>query len=160
MELIFEPREGIFREIETFINRVRYPNLSEQRQVDRAMRRAFAKSFSNQGGAGSWAALKESTANDRRLLGYRPYNPILIRRGVYMRSFTLPGGDHVFRAMRNADEVLFESGSQEERVRWLEYGTRFMPPRPVADISAQSESEIISAYDDMIDNVFRHVFGV
>ena len=157
IDAIFQLDDDAFGEISQWIRRVAAPSQNERSQVDRIMRRAFAKTFSGQGGDTGWQPLAESTAADRRRLGFPARRPILIRTGEYMQSFTQTGGDHVFEVETNAGGVTFRGGSQEERVQWLEYGTSRMPARPVTDISDRSNEEVLDQYDDIVARLFARM---
>ena len=102
IDAIFQLDDDAFGEISQWIRRVAAPSQNERSQVDRIMRRAFAKTFSGQGGDTGWQPLAESTAADRRRLGFPARRPILIRTGEYMQSFTQTGGDHVFEVETDA----------------------------------------------------------
>ena len=157
-ELIPDP--DTFNEIEQWLYAVLSPSIREQRQVDRAVRRGFAKVFGNQGGAVGWQPLAEATVAERLRMGYPGRRPILIRTGEYSQSFTQDGHpDHVFRVSRANSAVQFEVGSAEERVQWLEYGTTRMPARPVVDLDDRTESEILNGLDDIYDRLFDRIVG-
>lgn len=66
-----------------------------------------------------WAPLAESTEAEKARLGYEPDAPLL-RTGE----------------MRDSIEVMVEGseavvGTNDEKMKWHEYGTEKMPPRPV-----------------------------
>lgn len=152
--------DDAFSEFEQFFYAVLSPSVREQRQVDRAVRRGFAKVFGNQGGAVGWQPLAEATVAERILLGYPGRRPILIRTGDYSQSFTQDGHpDHVFRVSRANSAVEFQVGSAEERVQWLEYGTTRMPARPVVDLDDRTEAEVLNGLDEVYDRLFDRIVG-
>ena len=157
IDAIFQLDDQAFGEITQWIRRVARPTQNEQGQVDRIIRRAFAKTFSGQGGDVGWLSLAESTVAARQLAGYPGRRPILIVTGNYMQSFTQTGGDHVFEVDTDAGGVTFRGGSEEERVQWLEYGTSRMPARPVTDISDRTNEEVLDQYDDIVAKLFDRI---
>ena len=157
IDAIFQLDDRAFGEITQWIRRVARPTQNEQGQVDRIIRRAFAKTFSGQGGDVGWQPLAEVTAAQRRRLGFPGRRPILIRTGDYMQSFTQTGGDHVFEVDSDGSGVTFRGGSEEERVQWLEYGTSRMPARPVTDISDRTNEEVLDQYDDIVAKLFDRI---
>lgn len=157
MRIELEPRGDVIDEdMREFVRRVIYLNRSQQREIDRGVRREFAHSFSAQGNARPWASLAQMTIIDRIRKGYPGISPILIRSGDFMRSWTERSHpDHVFDFNQQRDGWTIESGSEDERAQWHEQGTRFMPARPVADFSVQSENRLRSVVDALIDRIWE-----
>lgn len=155
---IVDDENVIADDLAKFVDRVTNLRRVDQRQVDRAVRRQFAGAFSRQGDNRRWAPLAEATVQQRNRLGFPGRAPILIRTGDYMRTFTKAGEpDHISEYEQRSDGWVLESGSKDERVQWLETGTRRMPARPVTDLSSASANRITDTVDAIFERIFESI---
>lgn len=158
MRIRLEATPELRREVErlaSFFERLARPSAREKARVSAAIRLGFEDNFATESAGGiPWPRLAESTARERRRLGFGPYHPILIRTGDYRKSFVWPGdADHISEDGTTAQGWYVEEGSEDYRVAWLEQGTRYMPARPVLEIGARGERRIQTTLDD----IFSHL---
>lgn len=121
------------------------PGLSELRPVVDAIRHGFAENFEREGSArGPWAPLARRTQIERRLLGYPPAHPILVRTGDYRNDFT---NSNAPNAVTDWDGNTLFVGSRNFKTGWLNEGTSRMPARSVLDLDSSQEGRIGDALD-------------
>lgn len=164
MNYHLEPADATIDEsLDAFFYGVSNPSRKDQRQIDRAVRREFARNFSRQGSAaGTWRRLSPWTVDERIRLGYNGRRPKLIRTGDYSASFTGENdSDHVLEYNRTERGFELEIGSQDWRSEWLEFGTRDgrIPARPVANLGRQATSNVFDVVDDVIGRLWRTQVG-
>lgn len=135
------------------------PAAGDVARVARAIRAEFARNFTRQGSQrGPWAALAPRTVRERRRLGYGPTRPILIRSGRYYRAAAVEGAPgHVVEFRSTGRGWALAVGSDDARARWLEFGTRRMPARPVAALDTGQERRIGAEIEAMVQDIVRRV---
>lgn len=158
MEIRFEATPELRREVErlaSFFERLARPTRREKDRVGAAIRLGFGENFATESAGGiPWPRLAESTARERRRLGFGPYHPILVRTGSLLDTYVNPGNSkHASEFEQRTDGWTLAEGSNDERVPWLSGGTQFIPPRPVEELSAESERRIGGVLDDIFDNL-------
>lgn len=158
MQIRLETTPELRREVErlaSFFERLSRPTEREKARVGAAIRLGFEENFATESAGGiPWPRLAESTARERRRLGFGPYHPILVRTGDYRKSFVWPGdADHVSEDGYMARGWFVEEGSRDYRVQWHEEGTRYMPARSVLEIGARGERRIGVTLDDIFANI-------
>lgn len=118
-------------------------------QIDAAVRAGIAENFrGEQSAAGSWASLAASTQRQRQSLGYGPAHPILVRTGDYRAAFvSAQSKDHAVLFERTPEGWRLTVGSEDERVPWLEGGTRTIPARPATLLDRRAEDRIGRSID-------------
>ena len=149
-----ELRQEVER-LASFFERLLKPTEAEKARVGASVRLGFEANFADESAGGiPWPRLAESTAKERRRLGFGAYHPILVRTGSYRSSFVWPGdADHVSEDGYMAQGWFVEEGSQDYRAQWHEEGTRFMPARSVLEIGARGERRIRTTLDDIFDGL-------
>lgn len=118
---------------------------AEDEPIRAAIRRGFALNFLREsaGNGPPWAALAESTNDERERLGYPREHPILVRSGAYKASFIDADADGHVSAQGLSDiSLLIEEGSGDIRVGTLELGWVNIPPRPVLGLNFTAEDDI------------------
>lgn len=121
-------------------------------QIDAAVRAGIGENFRGEQSAdGPWALLADGTQRQRRALGYGPDHPILVRTGDYRASFVSAGSDaHSVHFERHGGGWRVSVGSNDERVPWLEGGTRTIPARPATLLDGRAEDRIGRAIDAIL----------
>ena len=158
MKIRLETTPELRQEVERlalFFERLLKPTQAERERVAGAVRAGFAENFATESAGGiPWPQLAESTAKERRRLGFGAYHPILFRTGRYSKSFVWPGdADHVSEFEQREDGWTVAEGSQDYRTGWLEEGTQFMPARSVLEIGARGERRIGATLDDIFQSL-------
>lgn len=148
-----------FDDLERILDRIKNPGNRQKRMITDVIRRMFQQNFTRQGsGAGSWAALRPSTVEDRRRQGYPGSRPILVREGDYRASFiSATSPDHYENVFQDANGTVYEVGSKHPLGRVHELGTSKMAARPVTLLDARQENEIWSVLDFVVDMLDREL---
>lgn len=150
------PDERTEQEIAEFIRRIEEllrPGKDAIRPIQEAIRAGFALNFTGERGDDRpWAPLARRTMHERRMLGYQPDHPILVRSGAYRDSFTDEGHPlHVTEWSSEAGRWIIEEGSTDERADVLEFGAGYVPARPVTILGKAGEDRIARVLDRMFD---------
>ena len=137
-----------FDDLERLIDRFVNMGNAEGRKITDGIRQQFAANFTRQGsGAGRWAALRPSTIRQRIEAGFSGSHPILVRTGKYRSSFVGRGGDNYENIQRTFIGTIYEVGSNDPRVPFLELGRANMPARSVTLFDEAQEGALVRLID-------------
>lgn len=167
-----------FDDAERLIDRVANMSGGNRRKIADGVTQAFQENFTTEGGASGepWPALAPRTVATRRILGWSPRRPILVRTGKYRHSFVERGGQHIEDISSNSDGITFDIGSelanriherggvtnipsmQEGRSGWMNVGGArnvFVPKRSVLGLGDGQEQRLIRIIDFVVDQTER-----
>ena len=126
--------------------------------IREAIRWGFALNFEREsaGNGPRWAALAESTNEERVRLGYPPEHPILVRSGAYRSSFVDEFGEGHVSAQGLSDvSLVIEEGSGDIRMGTLELGWVNIPARPVLGLHFVAQDRIGDEIDDILNRLLE-----
>ena len=150
MRLTITPGPDALRELEALEN---IPanlleiatDIEKRRRVQEAILAGFAENFADEraGDAYAWAALKPSTNLQRRLQGYDPEHPILVRTTSYKRSWIdTDDPEHESTLELTNSGFVIGEGSRDYRAPYHEQGTPNMAAREVSRLSLARQDQI------------------
>lgn len=158
MKIRLETTPELRQEVERlalFFERLLKPTQAERERVAGAVRAGFDENFATESAGGiPWPRLAESTARERRRLGFGAYHPILRRTGSLLDSYVNAGNaEHLSEFEQRSDGWTLAEGSSDQRVPWLSGGTTHIPARPVEEIGGRGERRIQTTLDDIFNSI-------
>lgn len=123
-------------------------------EIGNSIRAGIAANFAGEraGDEYPWMDLARSTQIERRLLGYNPQHPILVRTGEYRASFTEAGHPlHYASFTITAAGFTVEIGTEDERAEVLEFGDDLhIPARAATYLDEESLGHLSRTLHDLI----------
>ncbi len=146
-----------FDDIVRFLGALEHPDAADQDYIADSIRQGFAENFANeQNGDGTpWAPLAPATVTQRGSA-----HPILVRTGLGRASFTQQGAtDHIQRLITQPGGWTLEVGSENEIMMMHATGTRYMPARPMGELSDRAERNVERRMDAYIARLEAQILG-
>lgn len=150
-----------FAPFDELVRRLRRPNRFQLRGIEQAVRRGFSNNFSRQsvGGGAVWPALRPRTQAERRRQGFNPDTPILVRSGVYRRSWVTVGGWVMIDYQTGGWVFHVSSDHRYAFAHELGQRSRNLPRRAVRYLDSSDMRSVANAVEFWVDGLIQSIFS-